>query len=105
MKPFRLAPKASADLDQIAAFIARDNPIRAATFVEELLSVCRRIPAHPENYPRRSHLGPGMRVAIHKSYLVFFTIIPTKSASSACSTAHAIPRVCSKKTVSYARPA
>ncbi len=76
MKPFRLAPKASADLDQIAAFIARDNPIRAATFVEELLSVCRRIPAHPENYPRRSHLGPGMRVAIHKSYLVFFTNHP-----------------------------
>jgi toxin ParE1/3/4 len=76
MKPYRLAPKASADLDQIAAFIARDNPLRAATFVEELLSVCRRIPTHPENYPRRSTLGAGLRVAIHKSYLVFFRILP-----------------------------
>ena len=76
MKPFRLAPKASADPDQIAAFIAKDNPIRAATFVEELLSVCKRIPVHPENYPRRSALGDGLRVAIHKSYLVFFRNLP-----------------------------
>ena len=74
MKSFRLAPRASADLDQIAAFIAKDNPIKAAAF--ELLSVCRRIPAHPENYPRRSALGEGLRVAIHKSYLVFFRNLP-----------------------------
>ena len=76
MKPFRLAPKASADLDQIAAFIARDNPVRAETFVEELLSVCRRIPAHPENYPKRAALGNGLRVAIHKRYLLFFRNLP-----------------------------
>jgi plasmid stabilization system protein ParE len=80
MKPFRLAPKASGDIDQIAAFIARDNPVRAATFIEELLSVCRRIPTHPENYPRRSALGAGLRVAIPKSYLVFFRILPEEKS-------------------------
>jgi len=31
-----LSPRAAADLEEIAEYIARDNPIRAATFVAEL---------------------------------------------------------------------
>jgi toxin ParE1/3/4 len=75
VKPGRrllLAPKAAADLEEIAEYIARDNPARAASFVAELQAKCQTIFAAPKIFPARSDLAPGLRMAVHGRYLVFF---------------------------------
>ena len=38
---FRFSRRAEADLKEIATYIARDNPARAVTFVQELREHCR----------------------------------------------------------------
>ena len=67
-----LSPRAAADLEHIADYIARDNPKRAASFIAELERVCRSAAATPELYRARSDLAPGLRMAVHGRYLVLF---------------------------------
>jgi toxin ParE1/3/4 len=67
-----LSPRAAADLEEIAEYIARDNPIRAASFVTELEAKCRSVAAAPEIYPTRNDLAPGLRMAVHGRYLVLY---------------------------------
>lgn len=67
-----LSPRAAADLEEIAEYIARDNPIRAATFVAELEAKCRAVAEAPELYPTRTDLAPGLRMAVHGRYLVLY---------------------------------
>ncbi len=47
MNRAHFTPIAEADLEDIAYYIALDNPMRAATFVEEIIAHCRRIAARP----------------------------------------------------------
>jgi toxin ParE1/3/4 len=65
-----------ADLEQIADYIARDNPNRAAGFVEELEAKCRAAAATPDLFPPRFELVSGLRMAVHGRYLVFFRDLP-----------------------------
>jgi toxin ParE1/3/4 len=66
---------ARADLVRIADWIARDNPRRAISFIDELEAICRQIPAAP-----RSHAlvpaweGRGIRRAVHGNYLIFYRV-------------------------------
>jgi plasmid stabilization system protein ParE len=53
-----LSPRAAADLEDIAGYIARDNPQRAMTFVEELEAKCRAVAVNPQIYPARPDLRP-----------------------------------------------
>jgi toxin ParE1/3/4 len=75
-----LSPRAAADLEDIAEYIARDNPERAATFVEELEAKCRAVAAAPDIYPARPDLAPGLRMAVHGRYLVLFRELPGQTA-------------------------
>jgi toxin ParE1/3/4 len=75
-----LSPRAAADLEDIAEYIARDNPERAATFVEELEAKCRAVVAAPDIYPARPDLAPGLRMAVHGRYLVLFRELPGQTA-------------------------
>ena len=75
-----LSPRAAADLEDIAEYIARDNPERAATFVEELEAKCRAVAAAPDIYPARPDLAPGLRMAVHVRYLVLFRELPGQNA-------------------------
>ena len=61
----RLSPRAAADLEEIADYIARDNPVRAATFVAELEAKCQAVAETPDLYPARPDLAPGLRMAVH----------------------------------------
>jgi toxin ParE1/3/4 len=70
------ASLAAADLEEIADYIARDNPIRAATFVAELEAKCHAVAEMPELYPARPGLAPGLRVAVHDRYLVLYRDLP-----------------------------
>jgi toxin ParE1/3/4 len=74
-----LSPRAAADLEEIADYIARDNPVRAASFVVELEATCRAVAASPELYPARSDLAPGLRMAVHGRYLVLYRDLPGKN--------------------------
>jgi toxin ParE1/3/4 len=65
---------ALADLEDIGDFIAEDNPIRADSFVAELHDKARSIGRLPRAHPLRSDLAPGLRAAVHRSYLIFFRI-------------------------------
>jgi toxin ParE1/3/4 len=67
-----LSPRAAADLADIAEYIARDNPGRAATFIAEIEATCRAVAAAPDIYPARLDLAPGLRMAVHGRYLVLF---------------------------------
>ena len=70
-----LSPRAATDLEQIADYIARESPTRAASFVSELAAKC----GHRGNavgLPPREDLAPGLRMAVHGRYLVFFRDLP-----------------------------
>jgi toxin ParE1/3/4 len=67
-----LSPRAVADLEEIADYIARDNPVRTASFLAELEAKCRAVAVSPELYPARADLAPGLRMAVHGRYLVLY---------------------------------
>ncbi|HJU19356.1 MAG TPA: type II toxin-antitoxin system RelE/ParE family toxin [Stellaceae bacterium] len=70
------SPRAAADLDEIAAYIARDNPGRAATFIDELEAQCKAVARAPLNYPAREDLAAGVRMAVFRRYLILFRELP-----------------------------
>jgi toxin ParE1/3/4 len=66
------SPRAEADLEGIGDHIARDNPARAISFLDELRAHCDRIAATPGSYPAREDLAAGLRMAVHGRYLILF---------------------------------
>lgn len=75
-----LSPRAAIDLEEIAEYIARDNPVRAANFIAELEATCRAIGETPGLYPARTDLAPGLRMAVHGRYLVLYRDLPDENA-------------------------
>ena len=66
------SPAAEEDLLDIAVFIARDNPARALTFVDELESKCDALGRAPGIGTSRPELGDGVRMLPHGRYLIFY---------------------------------
>jgi plasmid stabilization system protein ParE len=63
------------ELEEIGDWIARDNPERARSFVNDLIGVCKAISRTPHAYPfvnRRR--DPTLRRRVYRSYLIFFDI-------------------------------
>lgn len=71
-----LTPEAELDLEEIADYIAADNPRRAVSFVDELRDRCQEIATAPLAHAERHELGPGIRSCLHGRYLIFFTFDP-----------------------------
>jgi toxin ParE1/3/4 len=69
-----LGPRIESDLNDIGEYIALHNPIRAGTFVDELIAQIERIGEFPFSYRLRPDIGPEARAAIHKNYLILFRI-------------------------------
>lgn len=76
MKTLAFAPKALQDLQDIGDFIAQDSPLRALTFVEELVEHCQTLTSAPEAYPVLTDLDPGIRRVVHGAYLILFRLEP-----------------------------
>lgn len=76
MSGYRFRPIAVADLEAIGDFIAADDPARAISFVDELVSVCADIAERPRGFQRRDDLADGLRQAVHGRYLILFTDDP-----------------------------
>lgn len=73
-----------ADLEEIADYIARDNPVRPASFVAELEAKCRAVAAAPDLYPARNDLAPALRMAVHGRYLVLYRDLPDENSVACC---------------------
>ena len=71
---FEVRQAARNDLSDIATYIARDNPERAVSFIEELLARIEMVFERPLSFPARGELGAGVRSAIHGRYLIFFRV-------------------------------
>ncbi|CAH0342458.1 type II toxin-antitoxin system RelE/ParE family toxin [Rhizobium sp. CECT 9324] len=71
--------EAANDLEQIADYIAQDNPQRALSFVRELRIKCEDLVDTPNSFalvPRYEHHG--IRRRVHGNYLIFYRAEPAK---------------------------
>lgn len=74
MKSVIFAPDALSDLEGISAYIAADNPARAASFILELEEKAYRIATAPTAYRARDDIAPGLRMAVKGSYVILFRV-------------------------------
>ena len=73
----RFTVEAEADLELIGDTIARDNPPRALSFVEELRSACLGLAEFPERFPLvPGQAESGVRRRVHGNYLMFYRVEP-----------------------------
>ncbi len=66
------SPAAALDLEEIGDYIARDNPERALSFLNELEAHCNRVAEMPAAFPTRDDIAPGLQMAVHGNYLILF---------------------------------
>ena len=64
-----------ADLDAIAAYIARDNPTRAVSFLQEIGAKMRAVGENPRLYWLRPEIGTDARIALVGRYGILFRIL------------------------------
>lgn len=60
------------DLQNIARYIAQDNPARARTFVGELRQRCLLLVEQPDLGVVREDCAKGLRMLSHGRYLIFY---------------------------------
>lgn len=66
-------PAALRSVDEIAGFIAKDNPNRATSFVLELKDAVTRLQVHPGM--GRAGRVPGTReLVLHKNYIAIYRV-------------------------------
>ncbi|WP_439412896.1 type II toxin-antitoxin system RelE/ParE family toxin [Enterobacter ludwigii] len=73
-----ISPLAELDLEAIGDWIARDNPVRAVSFTEELYQQCLLIAESPALYRERPELLPGIRVCPYGRYILLFRVMDTE---------------------------
>lgn len=75
----QLSAEAERDLEEIGDHIARDNPVRAVTFIRELRDKCLALAEFPERFPLVARFeGQGVRHRLHGNYLIFYRIEPDR---------------------------
>jgi toxin ParE1/3/4 len=75
MMRLELSQFVESDLDDIAAFIAQDNPQRAVTFIQEIRSKFGEIQRSPLIYRLRSDIGETARMATVGHYALLFRVV------------------------------
>ena len=63
------------DLDDIASYIAQDNPRRAVTFIKEIRAKFLDVQRNPLLYQLRPDIGEEARMATVGNYAILFRII------------------------------
>jgi toxin ParE1/3/4 len=63
------------DLQEIGDYIAKHNPTRALSFVEEIEEKIQSIGDNPLIYRLRPEIGPEARGAVHGRYLILFRLM------------------------------
>jgi plasmid stabilization system protein ParE len=67
-----LSPYVANDLEEIADWIAEDNPRRAVSFIHEIREAFLRIAEGPLHYQLRPDIGEDARVAVVGNYVILF---------------------------------
>lgn len=71
--------EAEQDLEQIADYIARDNPRRALSFIRELRTRCEELLDTPNGFAIVSRYERyGIRRRVHGNYLIFYRVETAK---------------------------
>ena len=66
---------AEQELEEIADYIARDRPARAASFVLELLARCDSLADNPRRYPLvAGHEATQIRQCQYSRYLIYYRV-------------------------------
>lgn len=74
-----LSAQAERDLENIGDWIARDNPARATTFIEEIQRACIDLTTFPDPFPQvPRYESEGVRHRAMGSYLIFYRVEPGK---------------------------
>lgn len=73
MRRLEFSPEAEADLSDIATYIARDNPERAHSFIDELEARCADLLGFSKSGRARAELAPELRSKPHGRYVIFYT--------------------------------
>lgn len=68
------SPLAELDLEEIGDYIARDNPVRAVSFVREMRERCAKLARMPLASPLRPELGESFRMVVFGNYLIFYKV-------------------------------
>ena len=63
------------DLEEIGLYIARDNPDRANTFIDEIVATYDRISGQPRMGRERPELAANLRSHPHGRYFIFCRIV------------------------------
>jgi plasmid stabilization system protein ParE len=63
------------DLDDIADYIAQDNPARAVTFIQDIRTKFRDIQCNPLIYQLRPDIGDDARMATVGNYAILFHVM------------------------------
>ena len=63
------------DLDDIASYIAQDNPRRAVTFIQDIRAKFEDIQRGPLIYQLRPDIGEEARMATVGNYAILFRVI------------------------------
>jgi toxin ParE1/3/4 len=69
-----LSPKFKCDLEEIADWIAQDNPRRAIRVLQEIRTQLRKIARNPMHYQVRPEIGDDSRLAVVGRYVLLFWI-------------------------------
>ncbi len=69
---------AANDIDDIAAYIQQDNPLRAQSFTEEMSDKISVIAERPLSFPNRDDLSQGLRAALIGKYIILFSLNETE---------------------------
>ncbi len=64
---------ALASVDEIAGFIAKDNPTRATSFVQELQAAVVKLQAHP-GMGRAGRVSGTRELVLHKNYIAMYRV-------------------------------
>lgn len=70
----QISAQARADLFEIEAYIARDNPRRAVSFVEELIERIGLLGERPLSFPNWTDRLPDLRVSHYRRYRIVFRV-------------------------------
>jgi plasmid stabilization system protein ParE len=73
------SPEAEADLETIGDYIARDNPLRAIAFVQQLQATCAALAGHPRRFERLERFRQReVRRRVFRTYLIVYEVMETQ---------------------------
>jgi toxin ParE1/3/4 len=75
MSRFELSTAALAQIKDISAYIAEDNPVRAISFIDELLAACRLRADMPRSGQLRPELDGNPRSFPFGPYVVLYDVL------------------------------